>query len=94
MPIYEYRCQNCRHKPSVLWRNFTPPESIECDACGSENTTRVISSVSVHKSLSTKMSELDPKYDKMVDAAANSTSEADPYRYMGGDLKALSNAPE
>jgi len=39
------------------------------------------------------MSELDSKYDKMVDAASNSTREADPYRYLG-DIEALSKAPE
>ena len=93
MPIYEYRCQSCRHKPNILWRNFTPPESIKCDACGSDDTTRVISSVAFHKSLTTRMSELDSKYDKMVDAASNNTQESDPYRHLG-DIDALSKAPE
>ena len=94
MPIYEYRCRSCRHKSSVLWRNFSPPESIDCEQCGNGDTTRVISSVAFHKSLSTRLSELDPRYDKMVDAAAASTSEADPNRFLGRDIQRMSEAPE
>ncbi len=94
MPIYEYRCQSCRGKSSKLWRNFSPPESIDCEHCGDGDTTRVISSVAFHKSLSTRLSELDPRYDKMVDAAAASTAEADPNRYLGRDIQRMSEAPE
>ena len=94
MPIYEYRCGSCHHKSSKLWRNFSPPESIECERCGGGDTTRVISSVAFHKSLSTRLGELDPRYDKMVDAAAASTAEADPYRFMGQDIQRMSEAPE
>ena len=94
MPIYEYRCRSCSHKSSKLWRNFSPPESIACEQCGGGDTTRVISSVAFHKSLSTRLGELDPRYDRMVDAAAASTAEADPYRFMGRDIQRMSEAPE
>ena len=94
MPIYEYRCQTCLHKTGKLWRNFSPPDTIDCERCGSDDTTRVISSVAFHKSLSTRLADLDPRYDKMVDAAAASTSEADPYRYMGRDIQRMTDAPE
>ncbi len=93
MPIYEYRCQGCNHKSSVLWRNFSPPESVECEGCGSEDTTRVISRVALHKSLGSKLSELDPKYDKMIDSAAARNPAADPYHYLD-NMPSLDEASE
>jgi len=82
MPVYEYRCRNCDRKTSKLWRNYSPPDAIECTACGSTETNRVISSVAFHKSISTQLADLDPKYDKMVDAAAASTADNDPNRFL------------
>ena len=82
MPIYEYRCQSCKQKSDMLWRNFSPPESVACKACGSEDTFKVISRVAFHKSLGTKLADLDPRYDKMMDAAAANTADADPYQYL------------
>lgn len=82
MPIYEYRCQQCRRKLSVLSRTFDPPASVRCEACGSEDTTRLLSTFSFHKSLESKLRDLDPQYDQMVEDAIASTPEADPYRYI------------
>ena len=82
MPVYEYRCQSCDTKFEKLWRTFTIPEMVECKGCGSEDTERVISRVAFHKSLATQLSDLDPRYDKMVDAAAANTQTADPYRFL------------
>ena len=82
MPIYEYRCQDCREKTAKLWRGFDAPQSIPCSACGSENTSRIISSVSFHKSLSTQLQELDPRYDKMVDAAAANSANSDENKFL------------
>ena len=82
MPLYEYRCQSCDNKTSKLWRNYTPPDAIECKTCGSHETTRVISSVAFHKSLTTRLSELDPKYDKMVESAAARSADNDENKYL------------
>ena len=82
MPIYEYRCEDCHEKTAKLVRGFDAPESISCRRCRGENTHRIISSVSFHKSLSTRLSELDPRYDRMADAAASSTADADPQRFL------------
>ena len=72
MPIYEYRCDGCNHKSDLLWRSYSPPDAVECKSCGSGETHRVISSVALHKTMGTKMSELDSKYDRMLDAADSS----------------------
>ena len=82
MPIYEYRCQDCQHKTSKLWRGFDAPDSIECGSCSGSNTSRVISSVAFHKSLGSTLQDLDPRYDRMVDAAAANTAASDPDRFL------------
>ena len=82
MPIYEYRCDDCAAKTAKLVRGFNAPESISCRECRSEKTHRIISSVAFHKSLSTQLQDLDPRYDRMADAAAANTADADPNRFL------------
>ena len=82
MPIYEYRCQSCNLKFEKLWRTFTTPDSVECNHCGSDDTDRVISRVAFHKSISTRLADLDPRYDKMLDTAGANTKDADPFNYI------------
>lgn len=82
MPIYEYRCDDCDIKIAKLVRGFDAPKSIACHECSSENTHRIISSVAFHKSLNSQLQDLDPRYDRMADAAAASTAEADPNRFL------------
>ncbi len=86
MPIYEYRCEDCREKTAKLVRGFDAPESISCRGCRGENTHRIISSVAFHKSLSARLNELDPRYDRMADAAAASTADSDPQRFLGNAI--------
>ena len=79
MPLYEYKCLGCQHVTSRYWRNFSPPEAVACEGCGDAEAERRFSTFAFHKSAETKMAELDPKYDKMVDEAfKNSPSTSDP----------------
>ncbi len=63
MPIYEYRCNDCRRRVSVFWRSFseigvTRPS---CPRCGSENLTRLVSRVAVVRSEESRLDDLaDP----------------------------------
>ena len=82
MPIYEYRCDGCNQKSDLLWRSYSPPDAIECKSCGNSDTHRVISSVALHKSMKTQMSELDSKYDRMLDSADAGNPRADPNYYL------------
>ena len=82
MPIYEYRCDACNQKSDLLWRSFSPPDAIECNSCGGSETHRVISTVALRKSMKTQMSELDSKYDRMLDAADSQNPRADPNYYL------------
>ena len=52
MPIYEYFCQDCRRKVSLLWPSFSAAESrpAVCPRCAGGNLRRLISRVAVHRS--------------------------------------------
>lgn len=69
MPVYEYACMDCRKVVNVLARKVTD-DTHACPDCGGENTHRLISGFAFHLSLMSKLDQLDPKYDKMIDAAS------------------------
>src|SRR3989304_2429602 len=50
MPIYEYRCQNCRRRVSLLVRGWEPPPEPRCTFCGGTGLTRLISTFAVLRS--------------------------------------------
>lgn len=61
MPIYEYRCQDCRRRVSVFVRNFSETVVPVCDRCGSENVRRLFSRVAVLRSEESRLEDLaDP----------------------------------
>ena len=68
----------------LYWRNYSSPETTACEGCGDPGAQRRISTFAFHKSAETKMAELDPKYDKMVDEAfKNSPVSSDPQYHLG-----------
>jgi hypothetical protein len=40
-----------------------------CAKCSGKNVERIISAFAFHQSLQSKLEQLDPKYDKMIDAS-------------------------
>ncbi len=88
MPIYEYRCSDCRAVTSVMAPISRANAPCPCERCGSERTRRIVSRPSVHLSNLSKLERLDPKYDKMVDRAMENTRGADPDRLINrrGDI--------
>lgn len=63
MPIYEYRCNDCRRRMSVLWRTFAEVEesTLQCSRCGSTSLTRLVSRVAVARSEESHLEDLaDP----------------------------------
>ena len=70
MPVYEYACADCRKVVSVLVRRAGATAKPACPECGGKRLTRLISRFAFHQSMMSKLEQLDPKYDKMIDAAS------------------------
>ena len=49
MPIYEYRCPDCRKRTSVFVRSVSSSVSPVCDHCGGKNLSRLMSKFAVHR---------------------------------------------
>lgn len=63
MPIYEYRCNNCRRRVSIWWRTFSEAEAgtAHCSHCGSQELTRLVSKVRIVRSEESRLDDLaDP----------------------------------
>lgn len=72
MPIYEYRCQDCRRVSSFLIMNLKEPFTPICQRCGSRSLERILSRVHVRLSEETRLERLaDP-------AAWSGVDENDP----------------
>ncbi len=50
MPIYEYDCQGCRRRVSLLVRSLASPEAPRCPRCDSTELTRLMSRFATPKS--------------------------------------------
>jgi len=63
LPIYEYRCNDCRRRVTIFWRSFSEIGATwpSCPRCGSENLTRLVSRVAVVRSEESRLENLaDP----------------------------------
>lgn len=63
MPIYEYRCQDCHRRTTILWRSFSQVEAEppRCARCGSTNLVRLVSRVALLRSEESHLEDLaDP----------------------------------
>lgn len=49
MPIYEYRCRDCRKKVSVFFRSYSSVSEPKCPVCGGTNLDRLFSRVVVRR---------------------------------------------
>ncbi len=69
MPIYEYACMDCKKVVSVLVRKINSSAQPHCPTCDGTELHRVMSNFAFHLSFVSKLDQLDPKYDKMIDAS-------------------------
>lgn len=63
MPIYEYRCHNCKRRVSIFWRTFAEAEESTpvCPRCDGTELTRLVSRVRVIRSEESRLDDLaDP----------------------------------
>jgi putative FmdB family regulatory protein len=94
MPIYEYACHKEKKFVEIMTRRI-PEEgwAPACPDCGSKRLTRMISRFQFHQSFISKMDALDPKYDKMIDAASPDLSFDNLVKQYGLD-RPMSTAKE
>lgn len=62
MPIYEYRCHDCRRRVNLFYRSYAAIEDEPaCPHCGGTNLSRLISRVAVVRSEESRLDDLaDP----------------------------------
>lgn len=61
MPIYEYRCLDCKKKSEVITFRVSEDVPVSCGHCGSREVQRILSRVRVRMSEETRMERLaDP----------------------------------
>jgi putative FmdB family regulatory protein len=63
MPIYEYTCQDCNRRVSLLWRSFADAQDRDavCPRCGGKKLVRLISRVAVVRSEESRLDDIaDP----------------------------------
>ena len=51
MPLYEFRCNTCRGRTSVLTKSVGDVPTPICDNCGGGDLSRIISSFAYHRSI-------------------------------------------
>lgn len=61
MPIYEYRCADCRKKTTVVTLSVSAAIDPVCSHCGGRNLTKLVSRVAIKKSEESRLEGLtDP----------------------------------
>jgi putative FmdB family regulatory protein len=63
MPIYDYRCLDCRRRVSLYYQTFSGAETATptCTNCGGGNLSRLVSRVAVLKSEESRLDDMsDP----------------------------------
>lgn len=63
MPIYEYRCDDCRRRVSIWWKTFGDAATGQavCPRCGGTHLHRLMSRVAVLRSEDSRLDDLaDP----------------------------------
>ncbi len=86
MPIYEYRCTDCRKRSSVLILNTRTPPTLVCQHCQGTNLQRIMSRFAAPKSEESRLESLaDPsKYGDLDENDPQSMARA--MKRMGQEM--------
>lgn len=69
MPVYEYACNQCGRSTEIFVRSAGGEGKASCAHCGSDSLRRVPARFAYKRSLKSRVEQLDPKYDRMIDAS-------------------------
>ena len=72
MPVYEYRCGQCRKKFSALIGMVAEPGDEKCPNCGSLDTTKLISRFFRLRSEDDRVDELADRLEGMPEPESSS----------------------
>lgn len=53
MPLYEFRCRDCRRRTTVFLRSMSGTALPSCEHCGSQQLQRLIAPFAYHRSVQT-----------------------------------------
>ncbi len=94
MPIYEYRCADCKRRVSIFFRSFPTANEPQCPNCKSKNLSRLVSRVATVKSEEARLESMsDPSSFGDVDEN-DPKSVARFMRKMGDQLGGEDLGPE
>jgi putative FmdB family regulatory protein len=94
MPIYEYRCGNCKRRVSIFFRSFSAVAGARCPNCDSDQLTRLVSRVAQIKSEDARLDAMsDPSSFGDIDEN-NPKSVAKFMRKMGDQMGTEDLGPE
>jgi putative FmdB family regulatory protein len=87
VPIYEYRCLDCRKKVSIFFRSFSTVTDPKCPECGGGNLERMFSRVVVRRggSRAEPSGEMQPMGDEFGGFGDEMGMAADSYGDPQGD---------
>ena len=87
MPIYEYRCADCKKKVSVFFRSFSAVDQGQprCPICHGTHLTKMVSKVRVIRGASTSSGE-----DSVDDSMLDDLNENDP-RSLGRMMRRMAD---
>ncbi len=94
MPIYEYRCGNCKRRVSIFFRSFSNTSEPRCPNCDSTQLARLVSRVATIKSEDARLESMaDPSNFGDVDEK-DPKSVARFMRKMGDQMGGEDLGPE
>jgi len=95
MPIYEYRCGDCKRRVSIFFRSFADTnQAAQCPNCGGQHLTRLVSRVATIKSEDARLEAMsDPSNFGDVDEN-DPKSVAKFMRKMGDQMGGEDLGPE
>ena len=77
MPVFDYRCRDCRRRSTKLFKTFAAVHTPPCPHCGSDRLERLLSRITIVRS---GAADDDPGHDDFagMDAAMEGLETGDP----------------
>ncbi len=76
MPVFEYRCADCRKKFSALVGMTAEPDDSKCPNCGSLRTEKLVSRFARYRSEDDRMDEVADRLEAMGEPESTSEMRA------------------